>query len=251
VNPSRIPAALVETLRAARAVAVLTGAGISAESGIATFRDAGGLWEGVDPEEVATPGAYRRDPAKVWRWYQARRAAMQAAVPNPGHLALAAMEAAVEDFTLVTQNIDGLHTAAGSKQVIELHGNIGRARCSAGGEIVTSFDAAAAPPPCPTCGAPLRPDVVWFGELLPVEALEAAWAAAVRCDVLLAVGTSAVVEPAASLPLVALESGATVIEVNPEPTPLSAWADYVLRGPAGEVLPVLVARGLAPRVSRA
>lgn len=234
-----------EALAGATALAVLTGAGVSAESGIPTFRDAlTGLWERFRPEELATPEAFLANPQLVWDWYAWRREKVAAAAPNPGHRALAAIEddctARGADFTLVTQNVDGLHQAAGSRRVVELHGNIRRVKCFDRHHAVAAWPHGEGVPACPLCGSLLRPDVVWFGERLPPEALAAAYAAARTCDVFLCVGTSTVVEPAASLPFLALESGARVIEVNPQATPLSAQATFSLRGAAGEILPLLV-----------
>ncbi|MFQ6100108.1 MAG: NAD-dependent deacetylase [Anaerolineae bacterium] len=220
-------------------VAVLTGAGISAESGVPTFRGEGGLWRNFRPEQLATPGAFRRDPELVWEWYDWRRGLIGACVPNAAHETLAEMEAALPGFTLITQNVDGLHQAAGSRNVLELHGNLWRVRCTGCGKVSEDRRAPLPeiPPRCPECAGLLRPDVVWFGESLPQEVLEAAWAAAARCWLMLVIGTSAVVQPAASLPLVALRNGAHLVEVNPAETPLSAHAHEVLRGPAAELLP--------------
>ncbi|MEJ7633074.1 MAG: Sir2 family NAD-dependent protein deacetylase [Rubrobacteraceae bacterium] len=170
-----IPSELVEALREARSVAVLTGSGISAESGVPTFREAQTrLWERYDPQQLATPEAFARVPKLVWEWYEWRRELVEKAHPNPGHRALAQLEALVPDFTLITQNVDGLHARAGSQNVIELHGNILRTKCSVEGMSVEEYENDASPPLCPNCGAPLRPDVVWFGEMLPHEAMEAA-----------------------------------------------------------------------------
>ena len=233
-------------LAAARSVAVLTGAGISAESGIATFRDAmTGTWARFKAEDLATPEAFLRNPRTVWEWYAGRRAKVESVAPNAGHLALAALEAACArrgaEFTLITQNVDGLHHAAGNRQVHELHGNIRRVKCFDQGHPVASWsEAGENPPRCPLCGSMLRPDVVWFGEMLPQEELERAFQCASRCDVFLSVGTSGLVEPAASLPFIAMESGAMVIEVNPLSTPLSARASVALAGAAGVILPRLV-----------
>jgi NAD-dependent deacetylase len=236
-----IPRALVEALRGARAVAVLTGSGVSTESGVPTFRDAQtGLWAHYDPADLATPEAFERDPELVWGWYEWRRKLVREVAPNPGHLALAELERRVSRFTLITQNVDGLHQRAGGGGVIELHGNITRTKCSAEDVMVEDFAPESAPPVCPSCGAPLRPDVVWFGETLPTDALRAASEAASSCDLFFSVGTSGLVQPAASLPLEALRGGATVVEVNPDETTLTRSADYVLRGKAGEVLPALV-----------
>ena len=225
---------------------VLTGSGISAESGVPTFRDAQtGLWARFDPVELATPEAFERDPRLVWEWYEWRRGLVCEAGPNPGHVALAEMERWAEKFALITQNVDGLHRRAGSENVIELHGNITRTRCSVEGTVVEDHDPEASPPPCPNCGAPLRPDVVWFGEALPEEGLRAASEAARSCDLFFSVGTSGTVQPAAGLPYEAMRGGAMVVEVNPGRTPLTRNVDYALGGSAGKVLPALVraARG--------
>lgn len=238
-----IPSELITALRMARAITVLTGAGTSAESGVPTFREAQtGLWARFRPEDLATPQAFVRDPRLVWEWYAWRRQLVARAAPNPGHTALAALEAwAVERgarWTLITQNVDGLHQRAGSRAVVELHGNLMGARCFDCAAPAARWDEAEAPPRCAHCGGPLRPEVVWFGEALPGPALATALAAT-RCEVFLSVGTSGLVEPAASLPWDALRYGATVVEVNPGATPLSAQATYCLRGPSGVLLPEL------------
>ena len=238
-----LPAAALETLRGARHVAVLTGAGISAESGIPTFRDAlTGLWSRFRAEELATPEAFARDPALVWSWYRWRRERVLAAEPNAGHRALVELEARVPALTLITQNVDGLHQRAGSRDVIELHGSIVRARCTREGTVATSWEEREpGPPPCGRCGAPLRPDVVWFGEALPADALAAAWEAAQSCDVMLSIGTSNLVEPAASLPWIAAGTGATVIVVNTSVEGQRTGPSvHHLVGRAGEILPALV-----------
>jgi NAD-dependent deacetylase len=242
VQQPSIPTGLIHSLRNATHIAVLTGAGISAESGVPTFRDAQtGLWASYDPMELATPGAFQRNPRLVWEWYAWRRALIAKAEPNAAHLALAAMEKFSSQFTLITQNVDGLHQKAGSRRVIELHGNIWRSKCSQEERVVPSWDEEGeVPPTCPNCGGLLRPDVVWFGESLPAESLSAAIRAARSCDVFLTAGTSGLVQPAASLPVIALESGARVVEINPEPTPLSPLMNDVVSGPAGEILPLLV-----------
>ena len=229
-------------LAQATRVAVLTGAGISAESGIPTFRDAmTGLWSQFRPEDLATPEAFAANPKVVWEWYAARRDRVAKAVPNAGHAALVELEHRTPHFRLITQNVDGLHARAGSRNVIELHGNIMEDRCFAEGRTLAPGDQLPGTPPrCARCGAPVRPGVVWFGEALPSKALDEAHAEARGCDVFLSIGTSTVVEPAASLPFVALEAGAAVIEVNPTRTPLSAHATIVLSGAAGAVLPRLV-----------
>ncbi len=237
-----IPTALTEALRKAVRITALTGAGISAESGVPTFRDAQtGLWARYRPEELATPEAFRRNPKRVWEWYAWRREMVAKANPNPGHLALAEMESRVPQFTLVTQNVDGLHRRAGSRNVIELHGNIMRTKCFREDGVVEAWaDTGEVPPRCPRCGGLLRPDVVWFGEALPADALGTAIEAAQSCDVFFSIGTSGLVEPAASLPYEALRRGAVVVEVNPDETPLTSRATFVLCGPASEVLPSLV-----------
>jgi NAD-dependent deacetylase len=229
-------------LAGARRIAVLTGAGISAESGIPTFRDAmTGLWAQFRAEDLATPEAFAANPKLVWEWYAWRRELVAGARPNAGHVALAELERRSGHFALVTQNVDGLHARAGSRSVIELHGNIMVDRCFAEGRVLAAADELPGTPPrCARCGAPVRPGVVWFGEALPRKALEEAYGEAERCDAFLCVGTSAVVEPAASLPFAALEAGAAVIEINPTRTPLSARATIVLSGAAGQVLPRLL-----------
>ena len=242
--PIAIPPDLVAALRGARFVAALTGAGVSAESGVPTFRDAQqGLWAHFDPRELATPAAFARNPKRVWDWYAMRRAMVGNVAPNPAHVALAMLEQRVPEFLLVTQNVDGLHQRAGSRDVVELHGNITRVKCSREGTPVAAWEEPGdeLPPRCGACGAFLRPDVVWFDEMLPAEPLARAQEAARRCDVLLVAGTSAEVYPAAALPEEALRRGALVVEINPNATSLSADADCTLRGAAGIVLPALVA----------
>jgi len=240
--PFEIGSDLVAALRSCRHLAVLTGAGVSAESGIPTFREAlTGVWSEYDPEELATPEGFARNPDRVWGWYRSRRARIAEARPNPGHLALAELERRVPRMTLVTQNIDGLHLRAGSREVIELHGNIGRIRCSVEGTVVERFEDGDRVPGCPSCGAPLRPDVIWFGELLPRAALERAWVAAESADLFFSVGTSNIVEPAASLPWAAARAGASVVVINTsaEGQRRGPGVRHLL-GPAGEVLPALV-----------
>ena len=239
---SDFPTALLAALRQARNVAVLTGAGISAESGVPTFRDAQtGLWASFKPEDLATPAAFRRNPKMVWEWYEWRRQKVHSVAPNPGHLALVEIEQRVPKFTLVTQNVDGLHQCAGSHRVIELHGNITRTKCFDEDSLVEKWEATAeVPPRCPRCGGMLRPDVVWFGEMLPPAAIEAAETAAAACDVFFSIGTSTAVYPAAALPFTALQAGAVVVEVNSGETSLTERATFSLRGPAGQVLPALV-----------
>ncbi len=237
-----IPEGLIAALRAARHVAVLTGAGVSAESGIPTFRDAQtGLWARYSPEELASPEAFRRNPKLVWEWYAWRRRLVAEAEPNAGHYALARLERLVPRFTLITQNVDGLHRRAGSTDPIELHGSLARARCSAEDTLYDTWDEGdELPPRCPACGAYLRPDVVWFGELLPQAALARAWEAARSCDLFLSVGTSGLVEPAASLPRLAYGKGAAVAVINLDVRPSAEGQLFYLHGKSGELLPLLV-----------
>ena len=227
-------------VHAAQNIFVLTGAGISAESGVPTFRDAlTGLWARFDPEELATEEAYRRQPALAWQWYQHRRELVAAAKPNPAHYALAEL-ARRKSVTLVTQNIDGLHQQAGSEHVVELHGNLFANKWLDGcGRCDTVPPVPGEPPHCALCGAMMRPGVVWFGEDLPRVARFRADHAAQHCDLCLVVGTSGLVYPAAALPGLAKEHGARVIVVNPQPSALDDTADLVLRAAAGECLPLL------------
>ena len=223
----------------------MTGAGVSAESGIPTFRDAQtGLWSKFRAEDLATPEAFQRDPETVWTWYRHRAEQAATVEPNPGHFALAQLEQRVEHFTLITQNVDGLHRRAGSQRVLELHGDISRAICHITRRPVTEkylVETAGSPPPSPHHPAGLcRPDVVWFGEMLPDGVLDQAFEASQQCDVFLSIGTSSVVEPAASLAVAAHRAGAFLIEINPGETPLSSLADAVLAGPSGTVLPRLL-----------
>jgi NAD-dependent deacetylase len=236
------PSELITRLRGTSRLAALTGAGVSQESGLRTFRDAQtGLWARYNPADLASPEAFARDPKLVWDWYAWRREALKSARPNAGHYALADMETRVPDFTLITQNVDGLHRMAGSQNVLELHGNLQRVRCSECNTFAETWDGDAdSVPRCAVCGGMLRPDVVWFGETLPRSALEAAVEAARACDVFLSIGTSGVVQPAASLAYAAKNRGALLVEINLEPTPLTAKADFFLRGKSGEVLPGLV-----------
>ncbi len=230
-------------LRRAERVAVLTGAGVSAESGVATFRGAGGLWEGHSVEEVATPMAFRRDPTLVWRFCNARRAALRSVRPNPGHLALAALEQRWGDrFTLITQNVDGLHRAAGSRRVVEVHGTLSRVRCTGCGKSEETDADLPELPKCGACGALLRPAVVWFHEMLPEAEWSEAAQAAATCQAFLVVGTSAIVYPAAGLIDAARSVGAGIIEVNIEPTAAAGRGAVRLRGPSGVLLPRLVER---------
>lgn len=241
---------IVHALQKAQRVVVLTGAGVSAESGVPTFRDKQtGLWENFDAAELATPSAFQHDPALVWGWYEWRRMLVLRAEPNPAHQAIAAMAEHIPQFTLITQNVDDLHERAGSKQTLHVHGELARPYCEAcrkhyvlpteipqlppGGMRIE-------PPRCASCGARVRPGVVWFGESLP----ELEWAAAVEaatyCDVFLSVGTSSVVQPAASLTQMAIRAGAVTVQVNPNETALDASVTFAVRGQAGIILPELV-----------
>lgn len=233
---------LLSFLRKSQRVAALTGAGVSQESGLSTFRDAQvGLWAQYRPEDLATPEAFSRDPKLVWDWYALRREKARAAAPNPGHFALAEMEKRLSEFTLITQNVDGLHRRAGSVNVLELHGSLQRVKCSVCGEQAAEWDESAPDVPrCSRCGGLLRPDVVWFGESLPRKELEAAIEAARTCDVFFSIGTSGLVQPAASLAYAARERGALVVEINAEPTPLTGQVDFFLQGKSGEILPALM-----------
>lgn len=227
-------------IREAERIVVLTGAGVSAESGVPVFRGPGGLWRHYRPEDLATPDAFRRQPELVWEWYLWRRRRIAEAQPNAAHLVIARLQCTRDGVTLLTQNVDGLHDRAGSPSLIELHGNLWRVKCvDECGYIVRDDESAARTGLHCTCGAWLRPDVVWFGEALNGDALERAAAAAESADVVLVVGTSAVVYPVAALPQLARRRRAKIVEVNVEATTLSADADAVLRGPAAEMLPAL------------
>lgn len=217
---------------------VLTGAGISAESGVPTFRGAGGLWESHRAEELATPRAFAQDPGLVWRFYAWRRDLVGRCTPNIAHHTLVAIESTLDNFLLITQNIDGLHTAAGSKNVRELHGSLWRSRCTQCREIWTDRRTSLPDPipSCPSCGAMARPDVVWFGEQLDGETLERAFAAASEAAIMLVIGTSALVQPAAMLPQVAKQAGAYLVEINVERTPLTPISDRFLQGSATQEL---------------
>jgi NAD-dependent deacetylase len=237
-----IPEELVGFLRKAERVAALTGAGVSQESGLRTFRDAQtGLWSQYKPTDLASPEAYERDPKLVWEWYAWRREAIKGVRPNPGHYALVDMAQHIPDFTLITQNVDGLHRMAGSPRVVELHGNLQRVKCASCGQQAEEWeDAQDEVPRCNVCGGLLRPDVVWFGESLPRAALEIAVEAARACHVFFSIGTSGIVQPAASLAFAAHNKGAVVVEINAEPTPLTPKVDFALHGKSGEIMPALV-----------
>jgi len=234
-------AAVRDRLKQAARIAALTGAGISAESGVPTFRGADGLWKNFRAEDLATPEAFARNPELVWAWYNWRRGLIAEKKPNPGHLALASLEKARPGFTLITQNVDGLHLSAGSQNVLEIHGSIWRVRCPAcGGRREDRTTPLPPLPRCPQCGGLLRPDVVWFGESLDPALLETSFQVAALAEVMLVIGTSAIVQPAASLAWEAKRSGAWVVEINVERTPFSSQADAVLIGPSGLVLPRLI-----------
>jgi NAD-dependent deacetylase len=225
-------------VRECGSMCVLTGAGVSAESGVPTFRGPGGLWKNRDPMSLATPEAFAEDPRTVWEWYEWRRGLIRACAPNPGHEAIAAIEREKEDFLLVTQNVDGLHRLAGSRKMVEFHGNIWIVRCTGCGreeEVRSAFPVL--PPRCGSCGALLRPGVVWFGEQIPAAALSASLSMLERCDLLLVAGTSSVVQPSASFAFVVAGRGGTVIEVNLEETPISQAARFNFHGRTGELLP--------------
>lgn len=245
---------VVDALAEAQLVVAATGAGMSKESGIATFREAQeGLWERYNPEELATRQGFQDSPGRVWGWYNYRRGLIRQRAPHAGHRALAELEELVPKVIVVTQNIDGFHLEAGSSSVLEVHGNIHRFKCferdhpAEVDEPVGDTDGDLEPPNCPQCGSPVRPDVVWFGEMLPPGVFQQAEAASSTCDVMLVVGTSGMVQPAANLPLVASASGAMVVEVNVEPSQLTHYVDIFLEGPAGQILPALVARLAARR----
>lgn len=226
-----------ERIQAARSICVLTGSGISAESGIPTFRGAGGLWRNFRPESLATPEAFTKDPKLVWEWYDWRRGLIAKAEPNAGHRAVASRP----EITVVTQNVDELHQRAGSKKVLQVHGSIWVVRCTGCGEEHhdSRVPLPELPPRC-RCGALLRPAVVWFGEGLSPGVWDNAQQAVTSCDVLLVVGTSALVYPAASLAPLAKQAGAFVVEVNPDETPLSTAVHYTVRLRAGEALPQIL-----------
>lgn len=234
---------MADALGRSRHTVVMTGAGVSAESGIATFRDPqDGLWAKYRPEDLATPEAFARDPQTVWRWYEWRRAKLRSVEPNAGHFALAELQNRVPAFTLITQNVDGLHQRAGSRDVIEFHGNVTRTVCFEKPCRGTwQPDDRREPPECPLCGAYLRPDVVWFGESIPTAAMERSLEALASCDLFMSVGTSSVVYPAAGMAQQAAANGAIIVEINPNATPLSSAADIVIAGPSGRVLPAVVA----------
>ena len=235
-----IPGALIAALRDARHVCILTGAGVSAESGVPTFREAqDGLWAEYNPQDLATPEAFLADPVLIWRWYRWRRDLVADVDPNPGHYAIAQLADLVPRLTLVTQNVDNLHQRAGSRDVLEFHGNIFDDRCFADGSLQQG-DEGTAVPVCSECGGILRPGVVWFGEAIPEHAINTSCAAASDCDVFLSVGTSSQVYPAAGLADLARENGAIVAEINPNPTMNASNYEFAIAGNSGVVLPELV-----------
>jgi NAD-dependent deacetylase len=231
-----------ELVAASSSIAVLTGAGISAESGIPTFRGAGGMWRNFRPEDLATPQAFARDPKFVWEWYDWRRSLIAAAEPNAGHRALVEMELRAKRFTLITQNVDGLHERAGSRNVLRVHGSIWIVRCTGCGREAEDMRVPLPElPPLCSCGSMLRPGVVWFGEGLPPRVWDNAEQAVEEAGLLLVAGTSAVVYPAASLAPMAARAGAKVVEINLDETPISSSVYRSLRGSCGEILPQLIA----------
>lgn len=245
------PPDLIRFLKIATRVTVLTGAGVSQESGLRTFRDAqSGLWAQYRPEDLATPRAFARDPKLVWDWYSHRRQVARGAHPNAGHYALVEMEKRIPEFTLITQNVDGLHHTAGSRNILELHGNILNVRCSECGAFADDWNEDLdVVPRCAKCNGLLRPDVIWFEESLPREQLDAAVRATRASQVFFSIGTSGVVHPAAALAHAAKAEGAVVVEVNAEPTPLTSKADFTFHGKSGEILPELVKAVWGKKVS--
>ena len=231
---------LIEKLKTAERVVALTGAGVSAESGVPTFRGEEGLWKNYRAEELATPEAFTADPKLVWEFYCWRRDLIADISPNPSHDALARMEKRYPNFLLITQNVDGLHEKAGSREILELHGNIWKVRCVAEGTVIETRERFDEIPPLCDCGALLRPHVVWFGEGLDPAVLNQAFEASASSDLFIVAGTSGVVQPAASLPVIAKRAGAYVVEINMEPTPISTVADETILGKSGEIFPSLL-----------
>jgi NAD-dependent deacetylase len=237
-NRQKSAAAYLSTVRR---LAVLTGAGVSKESGIPTFREAQtGLWANYDPETLATREGFLNDPSLVWRWYDSRRQRLAKVAPNPGHHALVELEELIEELTVITQNVDGLHRLAGSTEVIELHGNISKLKCFDGNHPAQNVPLGLSDPPRCHCGSRLRPDVVWFGEALPQSELSQAMQISRQSELMLVIGTSGLVHPAASLPYLAKEHGAKILEINPNRTPITEIADLFLQGPSAEMLPAII-----------
>jgi len=241
IHNQEIPQNLQSILKDTHVWAMMTGAGISAESGVPTFRDAQtGLWANYHPEELASPEGFRRDPERVWNWYEHRRNLISKAKPNKGHECIVSLASQVGAFHLITQNVDGLHQQAGSTDVIELHGNIHRTICFEQGHEIEKWEPAShTPPTCPLCKSFLRPGVVWFGESLPVDAMRKAESVASNSEVFFSVGTSSVVYPAAGLAHAAKQAGAILIEINPDETPLSPETDFVFRMNASQALAIM------------
>jgi NAD-dependent deacetylase len=242
-NAMEISEKIREKIKTAKKVCVLTGAGVSAESGVPTFRGGGtsAVWKGMPFDRISSARMIRENLAEVWNWFDYRRGVLAKCQPNPAHFALAEWQNKFEDFTLVTQNVDGLHTRAGSGGVLELHGNINRSYClnCAKKFQMNAEDIPHKPEICDECGAKVRPDVVLFGEMLPFETFQTAEQKARECDLFFVIGTSALVYPAAGLAEIAKFSGAYLVEVNPEETPMTGFCDFTLRGKAGEILPIL------------
>jgi NAD-dependent deacetylase len=233
----------VELLTPVQKLVVTTGAGMSKESGIPTFRDApSALWANFNPEDLATPEGFRRDPRLVWNWYVERRNMIGQASPHPGHFAVAELEPMFDQFLVVTQNIDDLHRKAGSKNIVEVHGNVFRYKCFDNGHPIEKLPTSTEVPPRCHCGAMIRPDVVWFGEMLDQDDMDIVFEGLSTCEAVLVVGTSGIVYPAAGFPQAAKNLGAAVVEVNPEETPITDVADVFVKSPAGEALPLLVER---------
>lgn len=244
MKTTSVLAAAAQLVRQAKRITCLTGSGVSAESGVATFRNVEtGLWARFDPQRLASQEGFAANPGLVWQWYMQRLEAVEQAQPNPGHSALAQLESRLPSFTLATQNVDDLHERSGSRQVLHLHGRINRFHCNICGvdhELRNNERHAPVPPRCIACGGPVRPSVVWFGEPLPSRLLDKAWQASERCDLFLVIGTSGLVYPAAQLPMLAQQHGASIIEINPEVTPLSQQAEIHLAGRSGALLPLLL-----------
>ena len=229
-----------EIVDSARRITVLTGAGISAESGIPTFRGSDGMWNNLRPQDIATPQAFHNDPKLVWEWYDWRRRIINKSEPNHGHFALAEIERQKDKFTLITQNIDGLHQVAGSQNIVELHGNIWEIKCEKCGQISRNYEVPLPqlPPDCPECGEMARPNVVWFGEIIPMEIIDSALLSIEESDLMMIIGTSGIVEPAASMGLLAKQSNKKVIEINLDETPNTGIYDISIQGKSGEILPL-------------
>jgi NAD-dependent deacetylase len=243
-NPARaeFPDEFVRRLKTAKRLVVLTGAGISAESGLPTFRGPEGLWRNYRPEDLATLDAFQRDPVVVWEWYDWRRGLVANAKPNAAHYAIARLEELFDDFFLITQNVDGLHRVAGTRSMVELHGNIWFTRCFAEGTVRENRETPlkAIPPRCPDCGSLERPNIVWFGEYIDGALLDKAWQESAKSDMFITVGTSGTVQPAAGMSGIARNGGAYVLEINLEKTPLYHTANHIVEMSSGVVLPEIV-----------